>query len=138
MLALNYMATLKNFSHEIDQNFPDFLASINPKVYDNSDRDKAYVYVEQFAHYLCEKIDKAEQSDPWVKKAFEFINRTYNQSSDLDLNGLIRISFFDKFAENSTYESLALRYLNGQALEYFKHQAEGPGTNSPKEFIWPG
>ena len=113
------MITFKNISYEIDKSFPEFKETLDPRTYTDEDRDRVYVYVNQFGHYFMWELAMHGDKSPLVKNIFKFINNNYNTSKDEKVLSVIRITFFDKLKEDVRHEELSKLYFTDKTLEDF-------------------
>jgi hypothetical protein len=118
-IALTNMLTFQNISYEIDKHFPIFKSLIDPQVYTDEDRDKVYVYVNQFSKFFISKINNTGEQSKLVMEVLNFLNNEYNSSTDKEALSVIRIIFFDKLKEDPLLEEITKNYFTNRALRDF-------------------
>ncbi|MEK7628658.1 MAG: hypothetical protein AAB421_04570 [Patescibacteria group bacterium] len=82
-------------------------------------KENPYLHFGVFGDFFVNKIAQASDSDPVVKKAFDFVNDTYNKSNDEQIRTMLGTEVFEKMTLSKQTSDTAKKYLEGDAFDQF-------------------
>jgi hypothetical protein len=72
-----------------------------------------------FGLFLRDRIMSNGSSDELVRKAFKFLDTTFEGSTDIDLQNLLQVGVFEPLCDRQETVSTALSSLTGEARASF-------------------
>lgn len=82
-------------------------------------KENPYLHFGVFGDFLVNQIEQTTDSEPVVKKAFNFVNGIYNSSRDEQIRTMFGTEVFEKLTVSNKTIDTAKRNLTGEALEGF-------------------
>lgn len=87
-------------------------------VVENDGKSDPYLHFGNFGRFLVEEIQKHSGSDI-VKRAFEFVNEAYNNTTDENIRTMFGTEVFENLTVSKQTIDIAKKCLEGDALGQF-------------------
>ncbi len=82
-------------------------------------KENPYLHFNNFGTFLVEVIESKSSNAQIVKRAFDFINDSYNNSHDEYIRTMLSVDIFEKFRISKNTIATAQKLLKDDALTVF-------------------